>query len=225
MRFPGREQLAVLSNAEFEVLASLHFAMTEVRHEWGSSRAVLDRLFALPDHAEHLDGGARFTFRSRVLDEVRRASCRYTDAVEKVMWPCVSAYTVLGIAVSERVVDGKVPLSDQVVAELADEPTLAQLHAALSVPVPALLVARDAQSVESARGRREQLLARVEGVYESLADPMLPSPLTREQAAVSQLTEVQPEGSDALWEGLLEALVMLAGQTPSDVAFHLRQRG
>ncbi|MFE9427739.1 hypothetical protein ACFYNO_32785 [Kitasatospora sp. NPDC006697] len=65
----------------------------------------------------------------------------------------------------------------------------------------------------------------MEGVYESLADLMLPSPLNREQAAVSRLTEAQPEGTDALWEGLLEPLLLLAGQTPSDVAFHLRQRG
>ncbi|MFJ9609691.1 hypothetical protein ACIRS1_25455 [Kitasatospora sp. NPDC101176] len=225
MRFPSREQLAVLSEAEFEALASLHFAMTEVRHEWGTSRAALDRLFALSDHAEHLDDGARFTFRSQALDGVRRAAYRYTDAVERAMWPCVSAYTVLGIAVLERVVDGKARLTDQVVAELAEEPTLGQLHAALSVPVVALLAARDAQSIKSAQQRREQLLARVEGIYESLADPMLPSPLNREQAAVSWLTEAQPEGTDALWEGLLEPLVLLAGQTPSDVAFHLRQRG
>ncbi|WP_280727921.1 hypothetical protein [Kitasatospora sp. MAA4] len=209
---------------EYEALASLHFAVNDLRHEWVASRAVVDRMIALIDHADHADSETRFAHRSKALSQVSRAAYRYSRAVETAMWPCVSAYTVLGITLLDRVVSGHGPLEAHTVHALSGEPTVAELQAALSIPVAGLQRARFSSAQESAQEHQDEVLSAVEGLYQDLADSARDKPLDRVQAAACRLTEADDPGIDPLWEGLLEPLAFLAEQNTLEIGYYLDHR-
>ncbi|MFJ2582779.1 hypothetical protein [Kitasatospora aureofaciens] len=223
-RFLSRERLTALSDAEYDALGSLHFAVNDLRHEWVASCAVLERMIALTDHADHTDGNSRFSHRSEALSQVARAASQYSRAVEMTMWPCVSAYTVLGITLLDRVVSGRAPLTSSTVRSLSAEPTLAELQSALSIPVASLRRARSAEAQASERQEQKELLSTVEGVYLSLADPARDKPLDGEQAAACRLTEADDPGINPLWDNLMEPLTFLAEQNTLEIGFYLAQQ-
>lgn len=223
-RFLSRDRLAALTDVEYDALGSLHFAVNDVRHEWVASGAVLERMIALSDHADHADESSRFSHRSEALSQVSRAASQYGRAVEAAMWPCVSAYTVLGITLLDRVVSGRAPLPSAVVRALSAEPTVAELQTALSVPVASLRRARSPEFQASEREEQKELLTAVESIYFCLADPARDKPLDREQAAVCRLTEADDPGIDPLWDGLMEPLASLAEQNTLEIGYFLDQR-
>ncbi|MEU6973811.1 hypothetical protein AB0A71_40015 [Kitasatospora aureofaciens] len=223
-RFLSRERLAALSDADYDALGSLHFAVNDLRHEWVASCAVLERMIALTDHADHADGTSRFSHRSEALSEVARAASRYSRAVEMAMWPCVSAYTVLGITILDRVVSGRAPLPSATVRALSAEPTLAELQSAVSIPVASLRCARSAELQASEQQEQKELLTTVEGVYFNLAHDARDKPLNREQAAACRLTEADDPGIDPLWDNLMDPLISLAEQNILEIGFYLARQ-
>ncbi|MFD9597362.1 hypothetical protein ACFWA9_32055 [Kitasatospora sp. NPDC059973] len=214
-----------MSDVEYEALGSLHFAVNDLRHEWVSSGAVVERMIAMNDHADHADGDSPFSHRSQALSEVYRAASRYNRAVERVMWPCVSAYAVLGITLLDRVVTGRGPLDHLTVRALSAEPTLAALLAALAVPVASLRRARSAEFLASEQQEQKELLATAEGVYVNLADPARDRPLDRVRAAACRLTEADDLRIDPLWDSLMEPLTALAEQNTLEISFYLAHQG
>ena len=223
-RFPRREELGALSDVEYEALGSLHLAVNDLHHEWVASGAVVERMIAMTDHAEHADGDSRFSHRSQALSEVVRAAYRYNRAVETAMWPCVSAYAVLGITLLDRVVNGRGPLDHFTVRALSAEPTLAALQAALSVPVASLRRARSGEFLASGQQDQKGLIITAEGVYISLADPARGMPLDRVQGAACRLTEADDPGIDSLWDNLMEPVTALAEQNTLEISYYLAQQ-
>lgn len=223
MQFPEFTALAPLSKLELEALRSLYVAGSELRHEYESALAVTGRLYRAGDIAETYTGGQAFTHHPEALLKLGHLAGEYERGVGLLAWGYVSAATVLGTTLLDRLVRGHRPLTAADVTRLCEEPTLGQLRAALSIPLTDLFVAREPEARRRRDADRTQLLDRLGGVFYNAArldDDKEPDEVA---VAACRLSEVSPPDMDPLYEGLLEPLFPYAEQFPFEISWYLRQ--
>ncbi|GGU51366.1 hypothetical protein GCM10010289_84650 [Streptomyces violascens] len=117
------------------------------------------------------------------------------------------------------------PLTDALVEELCQEPTLGRLREALSVPVADLLPERE----HSIPNEREDTARRWAKVHDGVDDAMdlvleiaddedAAHPRTKDDAVGCLLTEYCPPDSGPVYQGVLEPLFRLAEEVPFGIS-------
>lgn len=219
MRFPQLTELASLTTLEAEALRSLHHACNYLKYEWQTALALVDRLGAQRDAIEDYAAHLPFTHHYEATRETGAASYEYERSLGNASWRYASAYAVLGIAVFDRLVQGRPPLTAVTVQGLFEEPTLAQLRDALLIPPSQLLVARDDILIlEMMEERQQQLLSRLDSAFYNVMHLDEQVPMDEEKAGACKLTVVGPRDMDPLYDDLLDPMFALAEQTPFEIS-------
>lgn len=186
--FEGR--LIGLAPEEIEALRSLSGAHAVVRHEWESARATFGRISTMDEMARHgvVPAGEHYL---SVVRDLGRTAGAYERSVQGHLWRYTSALTMLTISVLERLVRGLGPLPQAAVRRLCAEPTLGDLHAALSISWLELL--EDADDPERREKERLALLRLVGRAYDDVLYDW--ADITRETAGAYRLSDVgEPNG-------------------------------
>ncbi|MEU6285058.1 hypothetical protein [Streptomyces sp. NPDC047028] len=225
MSFPRFDERGPLSPIELAALRSLNAAVLTARFEWQSAGVFWDRLQGGSDVAELHEENATFTFHGQAVQEIARGATAFERHTALIAWRYAAAAVVLGVTVLQRVADAKPPLSPMAVRELCQEPTLGQLHQALSVPVADLLPERDlnvpSDREDTARRwaqMRDGVDSAIEVVVEIAADEEEAHPRTKAEAAGCLLTEHCPPHTDPVYQGVLEPLLRLAEEVPFGIS-------
>ncbi|MDX2565330.1 hypothetical protein PV371_37835 [Streptomyces sp. TX20-6-3] len=227
MRFPRFDERGTLTTHELEALRSLNAAFLTARYEWQTACTMWDRLRNAGDSAELRTAPTSFTFYEDAVDQLATGVASYERRAALTAWRYTAAALVLGVAVLQRVVEAKPPLTAKVVEELCQEPTLGQLHEALSVPVADLVPERPHHAVipgehkDTARRwtkARDGVDGAMDLVLELAADEDAAHPRTKDEATGCLLTEHFPPHSDAPYNGILEPLFRLAEEVPFDIS-------
>ncbi|MCX4451605.1 hypothetical protein [Streptomyces sp. NBC_01789] len=175
---------------------------------------------------------ASFSFHEEAVGQLASDVGAYERRAALIAWRYAAAALVLGVAVLRRVVDNKPPLTVTGVEELCQEPTLGQLHEALSAPVADLVPARPIHS--AIPGEREATARRwatvrdavddvMNLVQELAADEDADHPRTKDEAATCLLTRHSPPPTDPTYDGILEPLFHLAEEVPYDIHRTIKQ--
>ncbi|MGW5070668.1 hypothetical protein ACWEQJ_32090 [Streptomyces cyaneofuscatus] len=224
MSFPRFGERGPLSTIEVEALRSLNAAVLTARFEWQSAGALWDRLQGGNEVAELHEENTTFTFLTQAIQEIASGATVFERHTALTAWRYAAAAVVLGVTVLQRVVDAKPPLSPTAVGELCQEPTLGQLHQALSVPVADLLPQRDLNVPNDRESTarqwaqlRDDVDYAIDLVVEIAADEEEAHPRTKAEAAGCLLTEHSPPHHDPVYHGILEPLLRLAEQIPFDI--------
>ncbi|MEU5136944.1 hypothetical protein [Streptomyces californicus] len=227
MRFPQFNESGPLTGYELEAMRSLSTAFLTARYEWQTACTMWDRLHAAGETAALGRAPASFSFHEEAVGRLASGVGGYERHAALVAWRYTAAALVLGVAVLRRIAEDKPPLTVTGVEELCQEPTLGQLHAALSVPVPDLVPERrypadiPGERESSARQwvtMRKGVAGVIDLVLELATDEEAAHPRTRDEAATCLLTQHCPPHTDPVYEGVLQPLFQLAEQVPYDIA-------
>lgn len=232
MRFPQFDEHGPLAAYELKALRSLNAAFLTARYEWQTACTMWDRLHNAGDSAELRTAPTAFSFYEEAVDQLASGVSAYERRAALIAWRYTAAALVLGVAVLRRVVETKPALTVTGVEELCQEPTLGQLHEALSVPVADLTPERPPHA--AIPGEREDTAHRwakvrdgVDGVMdlvlELAAEEDAAHPRTKEEAATCRLTQHCPPDTDPTYNGVLEPLFRLAEEVPYDISRIIKQ--
>jgi hypothetical protein len=220
--FPVFIASAPLTEVEIEALRAMHIALKDLRHEYESALAVTSRSYLMYESAEVYTHGLVMTHHTDALRSVGRLASTYEQGVGLLCWRYASAAAVLGISVLERVVNDTPAPSADTVAALCGEPTLEQLRTALLIPAADLLITRDPDSLARHADDCQTLIRGLEGVVEYAAESGDDVAIDATALWAERLTDLDAEGKDPLYDGLLEGLLGLAGQLPNEISWYLR---
>ncbi|WP_405824342.1 hypothetical protein OG705_29495 [Streptomyces sp. NBC_00838] len=222
MRFPQFDERGPLAAHELEALRSLNAAFLTARYEWQTACTMWDRLYNAGDSAELRRAPMTFSFYEEAVGQLASGVGAYERRAALVAWRYTAAALVLGVAVLRRVAETEAPLTVTGVEELCQEPTLGQLHEALSVPVadlvPERLHAAGPGEREDTARRWAKVRDDVDGVMDLVlewaADEDEAHPRTKDEAATCLLSQHCPPQSDPTYDGVLEPLFRLAEEAP-----------
>ncbi|MEY9940505.1 hypothetical protein [Streptacidiphilus sp. MAP5-3] len=220
--FPSFHELPGLTSDEHQALRSMSRACQIADGERQAAYATASRLSRLSDAVEDLepgtDGGPT-SFRE-LTHELAGQAWDWDTAVEQITCWYVTAYTVLGITVLDRIVHGKPPLTAEQLHRLTREPSLGELRAALLIPVRDLLVRRSEVEITRQEHRRAELVDRLGSVKAAIQTWLEDTPdHVVDQARISVSGA---KDTDEVWTGLLDPLIAVAEQTPYEISNHLR---
>ncbi|MET8605635.1 hypothetical protein ABZV92_19040 [Streptomyces rubiginosohelvolus] len=227
MRFPQFNEDGPLVGYELAAMRSLSTAALTARYEWQTACTMWDRLHTAGETAELRRAPESFSFHEEAVRRLASGVGEYERQAALVAWRYTAASLVLGVAVLRRIAEGKPPLTVTGVEELCQEPTLGQLHDALSVPVPDLVPERRHPAVvpgereDSARqwGKvRDGVADVIDLVLELAADEEAAHPRTKDEAATCLLTQHCPAHTDPVYDGVLQPLFQLAEEVPYNIA-------
>ncbi|MFF0191086.1 hypothetical protein [Streptomyces sp. NPDC005244] len=166
-----------------------------------------------------------FSFNEQVLGQIASGATAYERHVGLIAWRYTAASVVLGVTVLQRVAEAKPPLTAATVRELCQEPTMGQLHQALSVPVADLLPKREhdraderTRTAQQWAQLRDRVDTAIDILLEIAADEGTAHPRTKDEAAGCLLTEHCPPYTDPVYDGVLEPLFQLAEEVPFDIS-------
>ncbi|MER8197604.1 hypothetical protein ABTY00_27065 [Streptomyces microflavus] len=226
MEFPQFNESGPLAAYELEAMRSLNTAFLTARYEWQTACTMWDRLHTAGETAELRRAPASFSFYEEAVGRLASGVSAYERHAALVAWRYTAATLVLGVAVQRRIAEDKPPLTVTGVEELCQEPTLGELHAALSVPAPDLVPERRYPSVipgeheSSARqwGKvRDGVADVIDLVLERATDEEAAHPRTKDEAAICLLTQHCPPDTDPVYDGVLQPLFQLAEQVPYNI--------
>lgn len=178
-----------------------------------------DRLNSAGDAAELLTGAATFAFYEESVERLASSVADYERHAALIAWRYTAAALVLGVAALRRVTETKPPLTVTEVEELCQEPTLGQLHEALSAPVADLVPERPPHAaVPGEYGRTVREWAKVRDPVDDVMDLIVGlaaeadavHPRTKDEAAACLLSQHCPPDSAPTYQGALEPLFSLA---------------
>jgi hypothetical protein len=221
--FPKQTDLAGLAPSEYEALRSLGRACVQLRTEVELADAAHSRVCRSMEDAGDTEPDPAFTPLSNVLDALSDSTYQQARHAGELCYTHTAAYTVLGIAILDRLTSDRPPLTVEHLVELSGEPTLGQLRDALQIPVAQLLRwPANPVSVRDATEGRQDVLAELDSIERSLRDPMAMGPDVTEywMAAAKVSTDSSP-GVDPLWDRVTEMLERVADQTPYEIASYL----
>ncbi|MEV0117652.1 hypothetical protein AB0H77_31165 [Streptomyces sp. NPDC050844] len=221
--FPTFTEVAPLTAYEVEALRSLFVTVHDLRHEYESATAVASRMYRMSDNAEIYTQGRSMTHHPEALFQISGHASRFEISVGQVAWRYASASAVLGTTLLDRLVNDRPALTAAVVAALCDEPTLGDLHRALSTPTASLLIARDPDMQRWHDKDRSELLTRFESVFYNAARMDGGPPVDDATVAAGRLSEFERSDHDPLFEGLLEPLIRYSEQFPNEISWYLKQ--
>jgi hypothetical protein len=231
MRFAQFDERGPLTTTELRALRSLNAAFLTARYELQSASALWDRLTSGSDVADVHEASTTFPFYGQAVGDIAYGASAYERHVALIAWRYTAAAVVLGVAVLQRVVEAKPPLTAAVVEELCREPTLGRLYEALSVPVADHLPEREhalhelhellderTRTAQQWTQMRDRVDDAIDIVLEIALDVDAAHPRTKDEAACCLLTEHCPPYTDPVYEGVLEPLLSLAEEIPFDIS-------
>jgi hypothetical protein len=219
-RFPDLGDLGPLGPEEWRALRSLNRAYVDLGQEWESARAQSERLSVKVDLIEGYAGTAAPAHHLAAMHEVCGQAIGYEERVGAAAWRYASAAAVLGMAVMDRLLDGRPPLTDDALESLGDhEPTLGLLKRTCGERYGRLIASTESRCGNQSESQRT-LLALLSDVEYDLCDADTYNvPLNSLEIDACRLTHIPDNGVEPTWTPLLRPFLNLAESIPYSIAW------
>lgn len=221
-RLPELIGLGPLSRPEWDAVRSLVLASLDLRQEWELACGHVDALMTKYDVVgEYCGSSPWLQFHSAALAEAVQAATGHEYELGAVAWRYAGTAAVVAMAVMDRLLCGRPPLTPEQLAALTEsEPTLGALKEAAGEPYARMIAAKKQDSYGTEAKARLELLGLLEGTAaEMLAERFEGRHLTRAEVDGSRLGPAQIDGMEPWWTDLLKPVSAFAEEAAHAVVW------
>jgi hypothetical protein len=209
-----------VSAVEWQTLLSLNRACLDLRQEWEAACAATSGLYTRADAVDDYTESEPYRHHVAAIDALTSLAYIHQRRIGEVTWRYASAAVVLGAAVMDRLLAGDRALDSVWVEHLAGhEACLGDLREACDGTYARLIAERADDDYGTEAQARDDLLAGLKGAYYNVTHTVIGGRYPSEaEAGRASLVAVSEEGTDPLWEDLLDPVIQYAESLPFHIA-------